>query len=75
MQLKFLVKFLRMFFLLLNGNVKMNQMKKRGGAPVSEARTQRLLRDNVLCSSRQHHRLWPGLGATRWMGEAVLVFG
>lgn len=49
--------------------------KKRGGAPVSEARTQHLRRSNVLCSSRQHHLLWPGLGAMRWMGEAVLVFG
>lgn len=33
MQLKFLVKFSCMFFLLLNGNVKMNQMKKREAEP------------------------------------------
>lgn len=34
---KLLVKFLCMFPLLLNGNVRFNQIKKRGEAPVSEA--------------------------------------
>lgn len=70
-----MVQFLCMFSLLLNGNVTFNQMKERGGAPISEARKQHLHRSKVASSPSQCYLLWPKLGAMQWMGEAVLVFG
>lgn len=59
-----------MFFLLLNRNVKFNQTKKRGGAPVSGACKQCLHRSKVARSPSRRHLLWLWLGGTWWTGAA-----